>query len=473
MKDKNNHIDDQLKESFSGFEQMPPDALWGAINPTSDGVSAVPKPHALLVKWAAIFLIATGISYTIYHYFSKADLKKTAVSDKQNKNQITDSFTQNNLDLMFSKDQMVLNNIALNKSQDKQPHIPNKVTSSPTTNKNIARDVADISARILENTNLSDEFPSIVNEHNLNERVDKSNFETPIVLNLVPKPISSFMNSLGKLDDLGVPSIKQITPILKTTKPRNKKLYVQFSLQKLALETVDYKTKPQKDKTSKLSYTYEYQEHIVYNKVLLVGAKLNNGLILETGATRGNYNFTNLYKGEFYAKDKEESLGKHNYNINVETTNGAVDAKVKLTPDPSGADPKKKFITSIYMNQELESWGIPLRVGYMKSRNKWGFIAKVGLDLTFFKQSDLNFEIVNLSDNSYMLSTAIIDIENVVPSIYKMTYGLQGQLGVEYRPIPRLGLQGTIGASNELHKSTIGIPNRRWTQSSIGLKWYL
>ena len=157
----------------------------------------------------------------------------------------------------------------------------------------------------------------------------------------------------------------------------------------------------------------------------------------------------------------------------METTNGKVNAKIKLSPDSSSTDNKDKFGTSIYMKQELESWGLPILVGYAKTQNKWDLIAKVGFDLTFFKQRDLSFAVEGFDNETYRLSNAVIDIENVVSSNYKMTFAIQGQLGVEYRPAPRLGLQATIGSAKELNIPTIETPNRRWNHCSIGLKWYL
>ena len=39
MRDKNNHIDDQIRESVGEFEQSPPEMLWASINPTNNGVT--------------------------------------------------------------------------------------------------------------------------------------------------------------------------------------------------------------------------------------------------------------------------------------------------------------------------------------------------------------------------------------------------------------------------------------------------
>ena len=68
MRDKNNHIDDQLRESVGEFEQSPPDMLWASINPTNNGVTVKFKPYAGIFKWAAVFLLAAGLYYTLYHF---------------------------------------------------------------------------------------------------------------------------------------------------------------------------------------------------------------------------------------------------------------------------------------------------------------------------------------------------------------------------------------------------------------------
>ena len=55
MKDKNNHIDDQLRESIGEFEQSPPETLWASINPTNNDMTVKFKPFAGIFKWAAVF----------------------------------------------------------------------------------------------------------------------------------------------------------------------------------------------------------------------------------------------------------------------------------------------------------------------------------------------------------------------------------------------------------------------------------
>jgi hypothetical protein len=477
MRDKNNHIDDQLRESVGEFEQSPPDMLWASINPTNNGVTVKFKPYAGIFKWAAVFLLAAGLYYTLYHFYSEDHGKQTIASDGPTENLGTGPRSIKSKDLIHSKDQVVSDDNPMYAGQDNLPPTEDNF-ASPNSNHKTAKDFdMDNAVGMPINKNTPDEpFTYDSKENSTNEGfpvLDRSLLQIPKFKNLVSKRITSFPISADNKTITSSPTINQNIIEHIPVKLNNKQFYVQFNLQKLALEKVDYKTNPKNNKSTQLEYKFDYQDQIIYNKVLLVGAKFCNGLIVESGATHGKYYFTNLYNGELYAKDKEEIMGNHNYNISMETTNGTVNAKIKLSPDSSSTDTKDKFGTSIYMKQELESWGLPILVGYAKTRNKWDLIAKVGFDLTFFKQRDLSFAVEGFDNDTYRPSNAVIDIENVVSSNYKITFAIQGQLGVEYRPTPRLGLQTTIGSTKELNKPTIGTPNRRWNQCSIGLKWYL
>lgn len=475
MKDESNHIDDQLRESIGGFEQSPPKALWVSIRPDSKSITMASKPFIGLLKLAAAFTVAAGVSYTLHHFFSIDKVTQTIASDPQTHSQVADSQSLINEDLIPSNDQVLTEDSLFFTDQYNLTKSLENI-ADPITNHEIAIGViSDNAIKLIESINPKDEIPShFGKENNTNEGVDsqvKSRFRSPIIQNLVSKSITPITKSIDKKRLLSISGIHPITSSITPTKSINKRFYVHINFQKLSLEKVDYR----KDSYSDIKFRYKanYEHNMAYNNALLVGTNYNNELIIETGITRGNYYYTNIYRGELYSENKKENMGKHDYKVNFETANGSVDATVKLIPDPTIIDPKEKFATSISMNQELKSWGIPVRVGYVKSRNKWNFIAKGGLDFTFFKQSNLSFEVIDLSDKSYLLSTATINIPDVVPSAYKMTYGIQGHLGVEYKLIPHLGMQATIGASNELHKSTTGIPNRRWRRFSIGLKWYL
>jgi hypothetical protein len=477
MKDKNNHIDDQLRESIGEFEQSPPETLWASINPTNNDMTVKFKPFAGIFKWAAVFLLAAGLYYTLYHFSSEDHRKQAIASDGPTENPIIGSLSIKIKDLIHSTDQVVSDDNPTYVVQDSLSPTDDNF-ASPNSNQKTAKDFDMNNAFGMPiNKNTPDE-PITYNskKNSANEGfsiLDKSLFQIPKFKNLVSKRITSFPKSADNKTITSGPTINQNIIEDITVKLNNKQFYAQFNLQKLALEKVDYKKNLQNNKSTQLEYKFNYQDQIIYKEVLLVGAKFCNGLIVESGATHGNYYFTNLYKGELYAKDKEEVMGNHNYNISMETTNGTVNAKIKLSPDSSSTGTKDKFGTYIYMKQELESWGLPILVGYAKTRNKWDLIAKVGFDLTFFKQRDVSFAVEGFDNDTYRLSNAVIDIENVVSSNYKMTYAIQGQLGVEYRPIPRLGLQATIGSIKELNKSTIGTPNRRWNLCSTGLKWYL
>jgi len=477
MRDKNNHIDDQLRESIGEFEQSPPETLWASINPTINDMTVKFKPFAGIFKWAAVFLLAACLYYTLYHFSSEDHRKHTIASDGPTENLVTGSLSTKTKDLIHSKDQVVSNGNPTYVGQDNLPPSEDNF-ASPNSNQKIAKDFDMKNAFGMPINKNTPDAPITYDstENSMNEGfsiLEKSLFQILKFENLVSKIITSFPTSADNKTIASSPTTNQNIIEHIPVKLTNKQFYVQFNLQKLALEKVDYKANPQNNKSTKLEYKFNYQDQIIYNEVLLVGAKFCNGLIVESGATHGNYYFTNLYKGELYAKDKEEIMGNHNYNISMETTNGTVNAKIKLSPDSSSTGTKDKFGTYIYMKQELESWGLPILVGYAKTRNKWDLIAKVGFDLTFFKQRDLSFAVEGFDNDTYRLSNAVIDIENVVSSNYKMTYAIQGQLGVEYRPTPRLGLQSTIGSIKELNKPTIGTPNRRWNQCSIGLKWYL
>ena len=477
MRDKNNHIDDQIRESVGEFEQSPPEMLWASINPTNNGVTVNFKPYAGMFKWVAVFLLAAGLYYTLYHLSSEDHGKQTIASDGPTENLGTGLRSIKSKYLIHSKDQVVSDDNPTYAGQDNLPPTEDNF-ASPNSNQKTAKYFdMDNAVGMPINKNTPDEpFTYDSKENSTNEgfpNLDKSLFQIPKFENLVSKRITYFSKYADNKTITYSPTINQNIIEHIPVKLNNKQFYVQFNLQKLALEKLEYKTNPQNNKSTELEYKFDYQDQIIYNKVLLVGAKFCNGLIVESGATQGKYYFTNLYKGELYAKDKEEIMGNHNYNISMETTNGKVNAKIKLSPDSSSTDNKDKFGTSIYMKQELESWGLPILVGYAKTQNKWDLIAKVGFDLTFFKQRDLSFAVEGFDNETYRLSNAVIDIENVVSSNYKMTFAIQGQLGVEYRPTPRLGLQATIGSTKELNKPTIGTPNRRWNQCSIGLKWYL